>query len=211
MVGGVIGHRWPVIGADAFNPSGIEVFHKGLVGRHHGISNIGYHPKSESRNGRCADIVAAADRAQRFLVNIAPLDRFALLVRRELRLAAKFDALGFRVGAPARRALLDAAAFQLRRDAKHGEHCGVARQTIDGRDNHHVAGADGRHEFLELRPVGRRAADLLPVHALASGRLELGELAGEVLGVGRDAGIAENRAPLCNRLMKQESAIGSAG
>jgi len=31
-----------------------------------------------------------------------------------------------------------------------------------------------------------RSADLLPQHALASSRLQLGEPAGEVLGVGRD-------------------------
>jgi hypothetical protein len=38
----------------------------------------------------------------------------------------------------------------------------------------------------------------------------LGELAGQVSGVGRDAGISENYALICNRLMKQKSAIGSA-
>jgi hypothetical protein len=37
------------------------------------------------------------------------------------------------------------------------------------------------------------------------------ELAGQVLGVGRDAGIAENHAQLCNRLMKHKSPIASAG
>ena len=45
-------------------------------------------------------------------------------------------------------------------------------------------------QFPKLRPVGSCAADLLAIHALASGGLQLGDLAGEVLGVGRDAGIA---------------------
>ena len=52
---------------------------------------------------------------------IAPPDRGAPLVRREFRLAPEFHALGFRIGAASRRALLDASAFELRGDAKHGE------------------------------------------------------------------------------------------
>lgn len=47
---------------------------------------------------------------------------------------------------------------------------------------------------LKLRPVGGRAGDLLPEHLFAPGSLQLGKLAGEVLGVGRDAGIAVNHA-----------------
>src|SRR5579862_1652523 len=61
----------------------------------------------QPRNRRRADIVAAGDRAQGFLVNISALDRFPLLVRGELRLATESHALRLRVGAPARRALLD--------------------------------------------------------------------------------------------------------
>jgi hypothetical protein len=54
------------------------------------------------------------------------------------------------------------------------------------------------------------SVDLFLKHSLAAGRLQLGELAGQVSGVGRDAGISENYALICNRLMKQKSAIGSA-
>ncbi|SRR6266446_4718156 len=42
-------------------------------------------------------------------------------MRGEGGLAAEFDALGFRIGPAPRRALGDASAFELRRDAKHGE------------------------------------------------------------------------------------------
>jgi hypothetical protein len=52
------------------------------------------------------------------------------------------------------------------------------------------------------QPVGGRAGDLLAEHLFAAGGLELVELAGEVLGVGRDAGIAENHA----RILHQKSA-----
>ncbi len=40
-------------------------------------------------------------------VAVAALDRFALLVRREFGLAPEFHAIGFRIGAAWRRALLD--------------------------------------------------------------------------------------------------------
>jgi hypothetical protein len=62
-----------------------------------------------------------------------------------------------------------------------------------------------------LWPIGRRPADLLPEHAFTTGRLQLGELAGKVLGVGLYAGVAENHDRFCKRLMQQKSAIGSAG
>ena len=55
-------------------------------------------PGSQSGNRLRADIVAAAYRAQRFAVHVAPLDRFALLVRGEDRFATEFDALGFCAG-----------------------------------------------------------------------------------------------------------------
>jgi len=46
----------------------------------------------------------------------------------------------------------------------------------------------GREQFAKLRLIGRRAANLLVKHALASCGLQLGELAGEVLGDSRNAG-----------------------
>jgi hypothetical protein len=45
-------------------------------------------------------------------------------------------------------------------------------------------GGEGGHETLELGALGGDAADLLLEDLLAPGRLELGELGGEVLGVG---------------------------
>jgi hypothetical protein len=70
-----------------------------------------------------------------------------------------------------------------------------------------VAAKLERRRIKERTERGRAdasAADLLAEHALASGRLQLSELAGEVLGVGRDAGVAENHArqyatDLCNK------------
>src|SRR6266446_2401553 len=72
----------------------------------------------EPGNRLRADIVAAGYRAQRFTVHVAPLDRFALLMRGKARLAAEFVALGLGVGAAACGAFHDAAAFQLRGNAK---------------------------------------------------------------------------------------------
>jgi hypothetical protein len=43
------------------------------------------------------------------------------------------------------------------------------------------------------------AGDLLPEHLFAAGRLQLGELASEILGVGRDAGIAVNHARILHQ------------
>jgi hypothetical protein len=54
----------------------------------------------------------------------------------------------------------------------------------------------GGHQFSKLRPVGGRAGDLLPEHLFASGSLQWGKLAAEVLRLGRDAGIAVNHAPI---------------
>ena len=48
----------------------------------------------------------------------------------------------------------------------------------------------------KLRPVGGRAGDLLAEHFFTPGRLKLGELAGEVLRLGRDAGVAVNHAEI---------------
>jgi hypothetical protein len=53
----------------------------------------------------------------------------------------------------------------------------------------------GGHQFSKLRPVGGRAGDFLPEHLFAPGSPQLGKLAGEVLRLGRDAGVAVNHAP----------------
>src|SRR5215469_6451159 len=74
--------------------------------------------RSESGNRLRADIVAAAYRAQRFAVHVAPLDCLAPLVDGELGLAPEFDAFCLCVGAAPCRAFLDAAMFQLRGNAK---------------------------------------------------------------------------------------------
>jgi len=72
----------------------------------------------------------------------------------------------------------------------------VARETVNGRGDHDIAGGEGLHQPGKLRPVGRGAGDLLAenVLSLASGGAELVELVGEVLGGGRDAGTAVNHA-----------------
>jgi hypothetical protein len=64
--------------------------------------------------------------------------------------------------------------------------------------------------------VGGRAGDLLPEHLFAPGRLELGKLAGEVLRLGRDAGVAVNHAPILEQNCGTEkrnlfSALGTGG
>ena len=70
----------------------------------------------------------------------------------------------------------------------------IAQEAVNGRGDHNIAGREGLHQLLELRPVGGGAGDLLAEHLFAADRLQLGKLAGEVLGVGRDAGIAVNHA-----------------
>jgi len=46
----------------------------------------------------------------------------------------------------------------------------VAREAVNGRGNHHVAGDEAGHQLFELRPVGGRAGDLLAENPFASGR-----------------------------------------
>src|SRR5262249_48646447 len=75
---------------------------------------------SQSRNRALTDVVAAGNAALR----LASFEAFAgllLLVRREDRRAAEFDAVRLGVGSAARGAFEDAAAFELRRNAKDGE------------------------------------------------------------------------------------------
>jgi hypothetical protein len=72
----------------------------------------------------------------------------------------------------------------------------MARQAVNGRDDYHGAGGEVFHQFPKLWPVGVGAGQLLAEHLFAAGGLQLGELAGEVLRLGRDAGIAVNHAPI---------------
>ena len=51
----------------------------------------------------------------------------------------------------------------------------VARQAVNGRGYHHVAGGELLHQCAKLRPVGRGAGDFLAEHFFASGRLQLGQ------------------------------------
>jgi hypothetical protein len=173
-----------------------------------------------------ADVVAAGD-GTLGLAGGKALPGLFLLVRREDRLAAEFDAVGSGVGPAARGAFENAAAFQLRCYAEDGEddlgevgrsikerlgqgpdartgalHIAgdnqkvgrVAREPVDRRGDHHVAGDEATDEFFKLRPVGGRAGDLLTEYLLAPGRLELGDLAALILSGRRDASIAVNHA-----------------
>ena len=72
----------------------------------------------------------------------------------------------------------------------------VARQAVNGRDDHNVAIHKDGHQFSKLWPVSVGAGQLLPVHVFAPGSLQLGKLAGEVLRLGRDAGVAVNHAAI---------------
>jgi hypothetical protein len=75
----------------------------------------------------------------------------------------------------------------------------VARQAVNGRGYHHVAGGELLHQRGKLRPVGRGAGDFLAEHFFASGRLQLAHLSGFVLGGRRDAGIAVNHAGIVHQ------------
>jgi hypothetical protein len=49
----------------------------------------------------------------------------------------------------------------------------VAREAINRRGDHNIAGSELLHQLAELRPVGRGAGDLLAEYLSASGRLQL--------------------------------------
>jgi len=70
---------------------------------------------------------------------------------------------------------------------------GAARQPIDARHRHHVAGGELAEHPVKLAPVGPRARHLLAIDVAggASCRAQLLKLAVERLPVGRDAGIAD--------------------
>ena len=70
---------------------------------------------------------------------------------------------------------------------------GVARQTVEARYRHHVAGAQVIEHPGQFRPLGVRARDLLRKDARAAGGFQLGALIRQVLVVGADAGIAQQQ------------------
>jgi len=59
-------------------------------------------------------------------------------------------------------------------------------------------------QLLKLWPVGGRAGDLLAENFLATGCLELGGRAGEVLRLRRDAGVAVNHAAILEQNLGTE-------
>jgi hypothetical protein len=61
----------------------------------------------------------------------------------------------------------------------------VAREAANGWNDHHVAVSEGGHQFSKLRPVGVGAGELFAELLLTPGGLQLGELAGKVLRLGR--------------------------
>jgi hypothetical protein len=70
---------------------------------------------------------------------------------------------------------------------------GAARQPVNPRDRHHVAGGQLAEHPAKFAPVGPRAYHLLAVDvpAAASGLAKLLKLAVQGLPVGADAGIAD--------------------
>jgi hypothetical protein len=56
----------------------------------------------------------------------------------------------------------------------------------------------------------RLTGHLIAEYLFAAGHLQLGKLADEVLGVGRDAGLAVNHGRICIRNLRRKSAIRSA-
>src|SRR5262249_51781865 len=67
-----------------------------------------------------------------------------------------------------------------------------ARQSIEPADDHRVAFLEPAHELAQLRPIGLRARNLLAIDFDATGGLEVGDLAGEVLVAGGNPRISDN-------------------
>jgi len=68
---------------------------------------------------------------------------------------------------------------------------GAARQPVDARHRHHVAGGEGLEQFEKLAAVAVRARHLLAVNLRTARAAKLPKLGVERLPVGADAGIAE--------------------
>jgi hypothetical protein len=64
-------------------------------------------------------------------------------------------------------------------------------QTIEFRHHHRVAGLQRRYKLNQLRPIGPDARDLLAVNVIAAGRLQGGELSGQVLVLRDDTGVSK--------------------
>jgi hypothetical protein len=110
----------------------------------------------EPRNRALAHVVAPGNAA----LSLAGVKAFAglpLLVRGEGWLAAEFDALGFGAGPTPRRALGNATAFELGRDAKHGkDELGEIGRGINNRfGNRTQAGAGELHVAGDHQKIGR--------------------------------------------------------
>jgi hypothetical protein len=73
------------------------------------------------------------------------------------------------------------------------------REAVNGRGYHYVAVDEGLHQLVKLRPVGGGAGDFLAEDLLASGVLELGDLAALSLGGGRDAHMAVNHVRIVHQ------------
>jgi hypothetical protein len=67
----------------------------------------------------------------------------------------------------------------------------AARQAVDARHGHHVAGRKALEHFEKLAPVAARARYLLAVNLRASRAAKLLKLGVERLPVGANSGIAE--------------------
>jgi hypothetical protein len=100
------------------------------------------------------------------------------------------------LGSPPRRP-----AWHLLLDDGEQVECGT-RKAVNHGNHHHVAGVELAHQPLELGPLDGRAADHLTKDGHAPGGLELSHTVSEVLGVGRNAGIALYHA----RIVPQRSA-----
>jgi hypothetical protein len=111
---------------------------------------------SQSRNRRLTDIVAARHAAL-CLAFCKPLPCLLLLMWGEGGLAAEFDAFGLGVGPAPRRALGDAAAFELRGNAKHGKNkLGEIGRGIDNRLGNRTQARPGAlHVASDHQKVGR--------------------------------------------------------
>ena len=68
---------------------------------------------------------------------------------------------------------------------------GAARQPVDARHRHHVAGGEGGEHFEEFAPVVVRPRHLLAVNLRTARAAKLPKLGVERLPVGADAGIAD--------------------
>src|SRR5262249_38613039 len=79
-----------------------------------------------------------------------------------------------------------------------------ARQPIEPADNHRVALLEPAHQLAELGPIGLSARDLLAIDFDTTGRLEVGDLAGEVLVAGGNPRISDDHFSISFRKQHME-------